>query len=104
MSLRVAFQMDPLATLNIKGDSSFALMLEAQARGIELWHLNDADLAAIDSRLTPTVREVLTVEGSVSARRGKGGTAPERVREQLAAAKDALANRREFTNSRIEAK
>ncbi|MFN8046964.1 MAG: argininosuccinate lyase [Ancrocorticia sp.] len=83
---------------------SGACVQACEARGIELWDLNDADLAAIDSRLTPTVREVLTVEGSVSARRGKGGTAPERVREQLAAAKDALANRREFTNSRIEAK
>jgi glutathione synthase len=36
--LRVAVQMDPMDTINIDGDSSFALMLEAQARGHELWH------------------------------------------------------------------
>lgn len=38
MSLRVAVQMDPLETIRIAGDSSFALMLSAQARGHELFH------------------------------------------------------------------
>ena len=38
MGLRVAFQMDPMEGINIAGDSSFALMLEAQARGHALWH------------------------------------------------------------------
>lgn len=38
MTLRAAFQMDPMPTLNIGGDSSFALMLKAQERGIDLWH------------------------------------------------------------------
>ena len=38
MALRVAVQMDPIETINIDGDSSFALMLAAQARGHELWH------------------------------------------------------------------
>jgi glutathione synthase len=36
--LTVAVQMDPLESVNIDGDSTFALMLEAQARGHELWH------------------------------------------------------------------
>ncbi len=36
--LRVAVQMDPMASINIEGDSTFALMLEAQARGHALWH------------------------------------------------------------------
>ena len=38
MSLRVAVQMDPIESINIAGDSSFALMLSAQARGHSLWH------------------------------------------------------------------
>jgi glutathione synthase len=38
MSLRVAVQMDPLESINIAGDSSFALMLSAQARGHRLFH------------------------------------------------------------------
>ena len=37
-SLKVAVQMDPIDTINIDGDSTFALMLEAQARGHTLWH------------------------------------------------------------------
>ncbi|NVN12580.1 glutathione synthase, partial [Nguyenibacter vanlangensis] len=35
--LKVAVQMDPLAGIDINGDSTFALMLEAQARGYELF-------------------------------------------------------------------
>jgi len=37
-SLKIAVQMDPLSSINIDGDSSFALMLEAQSRGHALWH------------------------------------------------------------------
>ena len=37
-SLKVAVQMDPIETINLDGDSSFALMLEAQIRGHVLWH------------------------------------------------------------------
>ncbi len=38
MSLSVAIQMDPIDKIDIKGDSSFALALEAQARGHRLYH------------------------------------------------------------------
>ena len=38
MPLRVAIQMDPLEGINISGDSTFALMLSAQARGYTLYH------------------------------------------------------------------
>ena len=37
-AMKVAIQMDPMETVNIDGDSSFALMLEAQARGHMMWH------------------------------------------------------------------
>ena len=37
-SLRVAVQMDPIESVNIDGDSTFALMLEAQQRGHSMWH------------------------------------------------------------------
>ena len=52
MSLRVAVQMDPLETINIAGDSSFALMLAAQARGHSLYHYNVTSLAYEQGRLT----------------------------------------------------
>lgn len=44
MTLKVAVQMDPLESINIAGDSSFALMLSAQARGYELFHYNVGSL------------------------------------------------------------
>jgi argininosuccinate lyase len=52
--------------------------------GCELPDLDDDQLAGISAYLTPGVRSVLTVEGSVASRHGRGGTSPERVREQLA--------------------
>ncbi|WP_193615020.1 argininosuccinate lyase [Nocardioides lijunqiniae] len=51
--------------------------------GVELHELTDDQFAAISPALTPDVRSVLTVEGSVTSRDGRGGTAPVRVREQL---------------------
>jgi glutathione synthase len=45
MTLRIAVQMDPLETINIAGDSTFHLMLAAQARGYELWHYDVKTLA-----------------------------------------------------------
>ena len=68
-----------------------AAVRECEARDIELWDLSDDDLAALSPHLTPEVRSVLTVDGSLASRSGKGGTAPERVREQLAAAEAAVA-------------
>ncbi|MEN9718470.1 MAG: hypothetical protein RIQ99_1348 [Pseudomonadota bacterium] len=52
MSLRVAVQMDPLETINIAGDSSFALMESAQARGHSVFHYDVKSLALDDGRLT----------------------------------------------------
>jgi argininosuccinate lyase len=56
-----------------------------EERGIELDELSDDDLAAASPRLTPAVREVLTVAGSIASRSAKGGTARDRVVEQDAA-------------------
>ena len=47
MSLRVAFQMDPMHSIDIAGDSSFALALEAQERGHKLFHYEPKDLSVI---------------------------------------------------------
>jgi argininosuccinate lyase len=56
---------------------------ECEQHGIELHELTDDQFAAISPALTPDVRSVLTAEGSVASRNGRGGTAPERVGEQL---------------------
>ncbi|WP_086828329.1 argininosuccinate lyase [Allokutzneria sp. NRRL B-24872] len=55
----------------------------AEAKDIGLEELTDAELAEVNPSLTPKVREVLTVEGSISSRDAYGGTAPARVAEQL---------------------
>jgi argininosuccinate lyase len=57
--------------------------------GCRLEDVSDADLAHVSEHLTPDVRSVLSVEGALAARSTTGGTAPERVREQLAAAREA---------------
>jgi argininosuccinate lyase len=62
-----------------------ALVRFCEERGIELDEPSDEDYASIDRRLTGDIRSVLTVAGSIASRAGVGGTAPERVAEQLAA-------------------
>jgi len=58
MSLTVAVQMDPLESINIEGDSSFAIMLGAQARGHRLFHYAAEDLSWLDGRLWTMARPV----------------------------------------------
>ncbi len=62
--------------------------------GVELDELTDEQFAAISEHLTPQVREVLTVEGSVASRNSRGGTALDRVTEQLAELREAVADHR----------
>ena len=58
MSLTVAVQMDPLAGINIAGDSTFALMLSAQARGHRLFHYAPEDLNQSGDRVWTEARPV----------------------------------------------
>ncbi|CAJ1502565.1 argininosuccinate lyase [[Mycobacterium] burgundiense] len=60
----------------------------AEGRGVGLDELTDAEFASIDAALTPEVREVLTVEGSVKSRNARGGTAPSQVARQLEVVRD----------------
>ncbi|HMU36344.1 MAG TPA: argininosuccinate lyase, partial [Marmoricola sp.] len=61
-----------------------ACVRQCEEQGIELDQLTDTQFALIDARLEPEVKSVLTAAGSVASRNGRGGTAPERVVEQLA--------------------
>jgi glutathione synthase len=60
MSLKIAVQMDPIQRINIKGDSTFALLLEAQKRGHRLAHYTPDRLAMLNGRVFAHV-ESLTV-------------------------------------------
>ena len=59
MSLAVAIQMDPIDDIDIDGDSTFALALEAQARGHGLYHYLPEDLSLRDGRAVAKARPLL---------------------------------------------
>ncbi len=71
-------------------EAAGGLVRRCEELGIELSDVDDDTLAAVDPRLTPEVRSVLTVAGSIRARASYGGTAPDRVAEQLAAIVDVV--------------
>jgi argininosuccinate lyase len=59
------------------------LVVWCSVHDVDLHEVADEDLRTISEHLTPDVRSVLSVEGALAARATRGGTAPERVREQL---------------------
>ena len=63
-------------------EASGACVRIAEERGVDLVELTDEDLAGVDKRLKPSVREVLTIDGAVASRATKGGTAGVRVADQ----------------------
>jgi argininosuccinate lyase len=77
-------------------EAAGACVRAAESRGVGLEDLTDDEFAAISPALTPDVRSVLTVEGSIASRNAHGGTAPERVREQLDALTARVAEARDF--------
>ena len=58
-------------------EAAGAAVRAAEERGVGLEELTDDELAAISTELTPEVRDVLTIEGSVTSRDARGGTAPQ---------------------------
>lgn len=77
MSLNVAVQMDPIETIAIAGDSTFALMLEGQARGHTLLYYTPDTLALEDGRVSAAlapveVRDVVGDHFTLGAARRRG--------------------------------
>ncbi|MGH3571309.1 MAG: argininosuccinate lyase [Pseudonocardiaceae bacterium] len=68
----------------------------AESRGVELDELSEMELAAVHPELTIDVRRVLNVAGSINSRDSYGGTAPERVAEQLQRARRAADRHRSW--------
>jgi glutathione synthase len=64
MSLKIAVQMDPIERINIRGDSTFALLLEAQRRGHAVSYYTPDRMALTDGRLFAAV-QTLTVRDQV---------------------------------------
>ncbi|MEY4617993.1 MAG: hypothetical protein RL101_179 [Actinomycetota bacterium] len=60
------------------------LVAHCERNGLDLHEVPDADMAQISPMLTPDVRDLLSVGGSIKARQGAGGTALPRVLDQIA--------------------
>jgi len=67
-----------------------ACVKRSEALGVDLSNLPAEEAAAIHAAVTPAALAALTVEASVASRKSYGGTAPERVRDAIAAARAAL--------------
>jgi glutathione synthase len=79
MSLKVAVQMDHVATINPRGDSTFAMMLEAQARGHELLHYTPDTLSMRDNEVCALAQPITVID----AEKGKHFTLGEAKRVHL---------------------
>ncbi len=77
-------------------DIAGACVQLAEAQGVELSGLKETDLAALSDHLTADVHQILTVTGSLASRDGRGGTAPQRVKEQLEEVRSASTQWREW--------
>jgi glutathione synthase len=58
MTIELGILMDPIGSINIKKDSTFAMMLAAQRRGWRLWYLEVGDLSLRDDRTLARLRPV----------------------------------------------
>lgn len=75
-------------------EAAGACVRVAEGRGVGLDELTDEELAGVHESLTPQVREVLTVEGSIASRSARGGTAASAVEVQLGRVREAAASAR----------
>lgn len=85
-------------------EASGACVRIAEARGVDLVELTDEELASVDTRLRPEVREVLTVDGAVASRDTRGGTAKPRVEEQRERVREANAEARAWAETPVRSK
>ena len=82
-------------------EASGACVRIAESRGVDLVDLTDEELASVDKRLTPEVREVLTIDGAVASRATRGGTAGVRVAEQRQRVDEANAAARKWAQTPV---
>jgi argininosuccinate lyase len=76
------------------------LVVWCTVNGRELHEVSDDELAHVSAHLTPDVRSVLDVRGAIASRQGHGGTAPDRVGEQLATLRVEVAAHRAWADAR----
>ncbi|MBK1716151.1 glutathione synthase [Thiocystis violacea] len=62
MPIQVGFVMDPIGSIKIKKDSTFAMMLAARRRGWALWYMEVADLRLVDGRTLARARSIEVID------------------------------------------
>jgi argininosuccinate lyase len=82
-------------------EATGALVAWCARNGKDLHEADDAQLAELSPHLTPSIRTVLDVRGAIASRDGVGGTAPVRVREQLAALRTQVAGDRAWAAAHL---
>ena len=90
MTLNIALQMDPLKDIDIKGDSTFALALEAQRRGYNLFHYDVDDMSMRDGHVFAYCRPVI-----FKREKGNHFTAGDEIRMDLEADIDVILMRQD---------
>jgi argininosuccinate lyase len=70
------------------------LVVWCSSNDCDLGDVSDTDLARISPYLTPDIRSVLSVDGAIASRQAHGGTAPDRVAEQIEASRIEIAAHR----------
>ncbi|MDP5040923.1 MAG: glutathione synthase, partial [Paraglaciecola sp.] len=58
MTIKLGIVMDPIASINIKKDTSFAMLLAAQARGYEIFYMEMGDLYLLNGKPMATMRSL----------------------------------------------
>lgn len=82
-------------------EASGACVRVAESQGKGLDQLSDEELAGVDPRLTPQVRQVLTIDGAVASRATRGGTAGVRVDEQRQRVEQRVAAARSWASTPV---
>jgi argininosuccinate lyase len=77
-------------------EAAGACVRAAESRGVGLDELTDEEFVSIDPALTPGVRDVLTVAGSVASRNARGGTAAPQVARQIESVRASVESARRW--------
>lgn len=75
-----------------------ACVKAADDNGVQLWELSDTQFREISEHLTEGVRDVLSVEGALHARKSPGGTGPDNVDRQIKQLEESIADTREWAS------
>ena len=63
MSLNIGFQMDPLEGLNLKDDTTLAIIIECLSKNYNVWHFLSKNVSYLDGNINATCKNILEING-----------------------------------------